>query len=218
MPLLRPNQIFVADNILLDGRLALFHQLESWLAVADLHFGYELSQRAAGRLVPMWGMKSLEERLFQLLAEYRPRRLIILGDLVHDRTAAAQARELIENIRKVCEPIVLTGNHDRKLPTGFELVDSWQTENFHFHHGHCVPEPSDRIQIIGHHHPAGTLTDGAGLRLKCPAFVQQSRCWIMPAFSPWASGAEWLRDEQSRVWLCTPERVLQLPAREIESI
>ena len=217
MSLLLPNQVFVADNILLDGRLALFHQVESWLAVADLHFGYELSQRAAGRLVPMWGMKSLEARLFQLLAEYRPRRLVILGDLVHDRTAATQARELIENIRKICEPIVLAGNHDRKLSAGFELVDSWQTENFHFHHGHCAPEPSDRIQIIGHHHPAGTLTDGAGLRLKCPAFVQQSRCWIMPAFSPWAGGTEWLRDEESRVWLCTPERVLPLPAREVAS-
>src|SRR5438045_9128868 len=47
MSLLRANQALVADEILLDGRLALFHQRERWLAVADLHFGYELSQRAA---------------------------------------------------------------------------------------------------------------------------------------------------------------------------
>jgi len=78
MSSLRANQALVADEILLDGRLALFHQCERWLAVADLHFGYELSQRAAGRLVPLWGMASVTERLLGLVAEYRPSRLIIL--------------------------------------------------------------------------------------------------------------------------------------------
>ena len=57
MPPLRPNQALVAEEIVLDGPLALFHQSERWLAVADLHFGYELSQRAAGRLVPMGGWR-----------------------------------------------------------------------------------------------------------------------------------------------------------------
>jgi len=218
MSSLRANQALVADEILLDGRLALFHQRERWLAVADLHFGYELSRRAAGWLVPMWGMASIAERLLQLIGEYRPSRLIILGDLVHDQTAAAEACELLRRIREVCELIVVAGNHDRKLRGSIEMVESWATEQFHFHHGHCLVESGDRIQIIGHHHPAQTITDGAGLRLKCPAFVQQSSCWIMPAFSPWASGAKWTRDEQSRIWLCTPERVLQLPKSEVARV
>jgi metallophosphoesterase superfamily enzyme len=128
--------------------------------VADLHFGYELSQRAAGRLVPLWGMASVSERLLELVDEYRPSRLIILGDLVHDQTAAVQARELVERIRDFCEPIVVAGNHDRQLRGRVELFESWETERFYFHHGHCVAEASDRIQIIGHHHPAGTITTG----------------------------------------------------------
>ena len=115
MTALRANQALVADEILLDGRLALFHQRERWLAVADLHFGYELSQRAAGRLVPMWGMASISERLLQLVDEYQPARLIILGDLVHDQTAAREAAELLQKIAALCEPIVVAGNHDRRL-------------------------------------------------------------------------------------------------------
>jgi len=214
MTSLNANQACVADDILLDGRLALFHQKERWLAVADLHFGYELSQRAAGRLVPMWGMASIKERLNQLVGEYRPARLIILGDLVHDKTAAPQAARLLQDLAEDCEPIVVAGNHDRQLRGKVEMVQSWETERFHFHHGHCSVERSHRIQIIGHHHPAGVLTDGAGLRLKCPAFVQQSSCWIMPAFSPWASGTRWTGDEPGRMWLCTPERVLKLPEKE----
>jgi len=208
---LRPNQALVADEILLDGRLALFHRTERWLAVADLHFGYELSQRAAGALVPMWGMATISDRLSELVAEYEPKRLIILGDLVHDETAAREAAGLLGNLAGHCDVIVVAGNHDRQLRGHIEMVDALETDNFYFHHGHCAAEKAGRIQIIGHHHPAAVITDGAGLRLKCPAFVQQSSCWIMPAFSPWAGGTRWTTDASSRVWLCTADRVFVLP-------
>ena len=97
------------------------------------------------------------------------------------------------------------------------MVESWETDRFYFHHGHCAAETeSHRIQIIGHHHPAGVITDGAGLRLKCPAFVQQASCWIMPAFSPWASGTRWTgKTEQSRMLaLHAGSGVLRLPEQE----
>jgi metallophosphoesterase superfamily enzyme len=44
---------YIAENVLLDSRLALFHEEDKWLAVADLHFGFELSQRMAGHLFPL---------------------------------------------------------------------------------------------------------------------------------------------------------------------
>jgi DNA ligase-associated metallophosphoesterase len=207
---LSPHQAFVAENVILDGRLAVFDQSERWLAVADLHFGYELSQRAAGSLVPLWGMDSVRERLLDLLRDYEPERLVIVGDLVHDNTAAEEARRLIEELAQRCAVTLIAGNHDRKLPPSVQRIDSWETERFHFHHGHCGSAETDLIQIIGHHHPAGTVTDGAGLRLKLPAFVQQRNCWILPAFSPWAAGATWRSDEESCVWLCSPARVLRL--------
>ena len=207
---LRSNQALVADEILLDGRLALFHRTERWLAVADLHFGYELSQRAAGALIPLWGMATISERLTELVNEYEPSRVIILGDLVHDKTAAGEAVQLLRGFAERCAVAVVAGNHDRQLRGHVEMVDSLETDRFHFHHGHCAADTPGRIQIIGHHHPAAVITDGAGLRLKCPAFVQQSSCWIMPAFSPWAAGTRWASDESSRIWLCTAERVFAL--------
>jgi putative SbcD/Mre11-related phosphoesterase len=203
----------IMPNVLLDGRLALFHETERWLAVADLHFGCELSQRAAGRLVPLWGMTSIEDRLSELLDEYQPRRLIIVGDLVHDKTSAVTATGLLARLRERCEIIALAGNHDRHVARMIPSVDRWETAGFLFHHGHCSVEKLDRVQIIGHHHPAATITDGAGLRLKFPAFVQQERCWILPAFSPCAAGSVWkANDEVTRVWLCTPKRIVRLDA------
>src|SRR3954467_4864926 len=109
---LRPSQALVADEIILDGRLALFHKTERWLTVADLHFGYELSQRAAGRLVPMWGMASISERLTGLGEEYRPSPPVIRGALVHDRTAAGEAALLLHEFAEGCEVVVVAGNHD----------------------------------------------------------------------------------------------------------
>jgi metallophosphoesterase superfamily enzyme len=214
MQIRSPTQAYVAENVLLDARLALFHEREQWLAVADLHYGFELSQRVAGRLVPFWGMESVSARLFGLLADYHPRRLILVGDLVHDRAALGPLRQLLERVEAQCHIIGVAGNHDRKLQGQIQLRDSFKTEGFEFHHGDCERPSSSRIEVIGHFHPAASLHDGAGLRLKFPAFVQKSDCWILPAFSPWAAGTEWTGEAQSLIWLCTPQRILRLDVNE----
>jgi DNA ligase-associated metallophosphoesterase len=202
-------QALIAKSVLLDSRLALFHEEERWLAIADLHFGFELSQRVAGRLVPFWGMESIETRLRQLLHDYHPATLILLGDLVHDQTAAREFFSLVIRLREQCDVVLLAGNHDAQIKRlNIDLRDSFVTDQFEFHHGDCARKQNGRIQIIGHFHPAATLHDGAGLRLKFPALVQQARCWILPAFSPWAAGTEWTEREHSHIWLCTPQRIL----------
>ncbi len=211
MPIHSSAQTSVAEGVILDGRLALYHEQQHWLAVADLHFGYEISQRAAGRLHPLWGMDLIEKRLLELLTDYQPRTLVLLGDVVHDRAAAGPAAQLVARLRERCETILVAGNHDRKIAGALAMVDAWETDGFYFHHGHVNPREGDRIEVIGHHHPAGHLADGAGLRLKLPAFVREERRWILPAFSPWAAGAIWPVDECSEVWLCSPLRVLPLP-------
>jgi putative SbcD/Mre11-related phosphoesterase len=203
------NRVMVAENVVLDARLALVHQEQGWLAVADLHFGYELSQRAAGHLFPLWGMETIEARLVDLLGDYQPSQLILLGDLVHNRAGGEQLMRLIERLREFCPVVLIAGNHDRHL-RNFDLVECWQSGEFIFHHGHCAPIPEKGLQIVGHHHPAAVMRDGAGLRLKLPAFVQQRSCWILPAFSPWAAGTEWPADEETSIWLCSPQRILRL--------
>ncbi len=205
-----PERVLVARDVVLDGRLALFHRRARWLVVADLHFGYELSQRAAGHLFPLWGMQTIAERVSELLDDYQPKHLVLLGDLVHNRAGGAELTSLIEELRRKCEVVLIAGNHDRYLAKS-DLVESWRAGRFNFHHGHCEMEGNAPVQIIGHHHPAFTFRDGAGLRLRLPAFVQTPKCWIMPAFSPWAAGAEWPNEEgENRIWACSPQRVMKL--------
>lgn len=214
MAALSPLQAKIAPNVLLDARLALFHETERWLAIADLHFGFELSQRAAGRLVPFWGMDSTSARLLQLIADYQPQRLIIIGDLVHDAAAFEPLRDLLARVATSCEVIAIAGNHDRGLRRKMEMIETFATRDFEFHHGHCAPGTTNLTKIIGHFHPAAMLRDGAGLHLKFPAFVQKHRCWILPAFSPWSAGTVWEAQESAQIWLCTPRRILALASRE----
>ena len=213
--------VYIAKNVLLDSRLALFHEEEKWLAVADLHFGFELSQRMSGNLVPLWGMQSIEARLGELLRDYRPSHVIFVGDLVHDRSGAREFLSLMMRLRDQSHLILIAGNHDAEIKRraskfnyfDLDLHDSFTTARFEFHHGDCERKQSGRTQIVGHFHPAATLRDGAGLRLKFPAFVQEENCWILPAFSPWAAGTDWEENDGSRVWACTPQRILLIDNR-----
>ena len=208
--------VYIAENVLLDSRLALFHQEQKWLALADLHFGFELSQRMAGNLFPLWGMQSIETRLRELLRDYQPSKLILVGDLVHDKSGVHEFFSLITRLREQWDLILIAGNHDAEIKRraskfnhfDLELQDSFTTGRFEFHHGDCERKQNGRIQIIGHFHPAATLRDGAGLHLKFPALVQETSCWILPAFSPWAAGTEWEERKRSRIWACTPQRIL----------
>jgi metallophosphoesterase superfamily enzyme len=154
----------------------------------------------------------------ELLGDYNPALLLLLGDLVHDAAGATAFFSLVARLRQHCEIMLIAGNHDREIKhqtsniksSDVDLVESWRSDGFYFHHGDCAVELPDCIQVSGHHHPVGAVRDGAGLRLKLPALVQRRNCWIMPAFSPWAAGTEWPPDGQSRVWLCSPQRVLRV--------
>src|SRR6476469_5664038 len=119
------NRVLIAADVVLDGRLALFHQRDRWLAVADLHFGFELSQRAAGNLFPLWGMQTIENRIDDLLRDYAPRQLIFLGDLIHDRAAAVAFSNWIGGLRERVDVILISGNHDRHLDKGLNTLPLW---------------------------------------------------------------------------------------------
>ena len=220
----------VDRHVVLDSRLAIYHEAQRWLACSDLHFGYELKQRAWGGLFPMWGMKDIESRLRALIGHYEPRKLILVGDIMDFAGSVQETLSLVSTLSRECEVVCIAGNHDHPaLQRCSGFVQSHTEDGFFFHHGHrmkqmCASWGADshaNIHITGHLHPAHVFNDGAGLRLKVPAFVQtttgsltskgehSAACWVLPAFSPWASGTRLASpDVGTRVSAIHPTRIV----------
>jgi metallophosphoesterase superfamily enzyme len=210
----------LGNGLILDGRLALFHEEDRWLAVADLHFGFEAGRRRDGALWPLWGMESVASRLRELVLHYRPVTLVLVGDVVDGAVETVAARDWLASVRDLGPELVLiAGNHDRGgVRREFSWVDSWATGDFFFEHGHLVSSrPELPWRVRGHLHPSVRIGDGAGTTLRLPAFVMEenedgSRDLYLPAFSPWAGGGPYVSNGGKRVrrWVCSPQRVFEM--------
>ncbi|HYD85557.1 MAG TPA: metallophosphoesterase, partial [Opitutus sp.] len=174
----------------LDARLALWLAGPRTLVVADLHWGYATSHRARGNLLPIWGDEEIAARLHALIADYRPADMIWLGDSLHTLAGRNAAESFLQTATVPIE--IVAGNHDAK----WNLVSApavVMRDGYCLHHGDLPRKvPPDSVEIIGHHHPAATWSDGAGTRLKLPALIVSRRRIVLPAFSPWAAGTPWL--------------------------
>lgn len=211
----------VTPDVLLDSRRALVHTTQRWLAVADIHFGYEVRRQKMGALLPDFGMDQIEETLAALVQEHLPRRLILVGDIMDGAASAEETLRLLANLQPhVSEIVCILGNHDRPaLRRGWPFVETHREAGFIFSHGHHFPAVEklctelDLVHITGHEHPAVTFKDGAGLNLRLPALVREKMAggprerWILPAFSPWAAGGGYTCSSTVEHWVCAPGRV-----------
>jgi len=218
----RPGFTPVANGIWLDHRHALVNPALGWIAIADLHYGYELRRRREGHLTPDWGRATLEARLTSLLHDHQPATLILVGDIMDGAASVSETLDFLDRLRLSVDRLIpIAGNHDRTtLRRDSAFVSQHHADGFFFHHGHePLPAglPSGTTVITGHHHPAVALRDGAGLRLKLPALIREHlpspnlEQWILPAFSPWAAGGEYQSPHpRLATWLCSPNRVWPL--------
>jgi uncharacterized protein len=197
----------ICPGVFVDARLAVWIEAERILVMADLHWGYAETHRARGNLLPQWGDEAIEAQLNSLVTDYSPVEVIWLGDVVHGREGATAAERYLT--RATVPITVLAGNHDRHW-NGATAV-AVQRGRYYFHHGD-VPRtvPSGCTEMIGHYHPAYAWNDGAGGRVKLPALIASPQRLILPAFSPWAAGAELASEPSATVWLIAPRRIFPL--------
>lgn len=212
-----PVTTLVYPGVVLDARRALVHEEQGWMAVADVHFGYEVRRRRAGAILPDWGMPQCEATLLGLLRDHQPRRLILVGDIMDGGASAVETLALLDKLRAKVPLVCVEGNHDRAgLRRGRTFVKSHREGEFLFEHGHLPISGHEGVIITGHEHPTVRFKDGAGLELRLPALVQErtsthTQRWILPAFSPWAAGGRYeSTHERVGTWVCAPKRVWQV--------
>jgi metallophosphoesterase superfamily enzyme len=207
----------IQPDLWLDGRLALWLPAAALLVVADLHWGYAESHRARGNLLPLWGDEEIAARLRGLIADYQPREMLWLGDSLHTVEGRSGAEAFL---RTSPVPVtILAGNHDHRWARAG--ARSEHRGHFWFHHGDTrLAAPPGTLEIVGHHHPALSWSDGAGTRLKLPALVASTRRLILPAFSPWAAGTPWNRRlaADETLWAVASRRIFSLSRPQISPL
>jgi metallophosphoesterase superfamily enzyme len=196
-------------------------------------------------MLPVAPPDATVDRLAALQAEYRPRQIVFLGDLVHAALGLeplqALLLELVEKLGGGSQLTCLLGNHDRHLPqrlVEWSLPIGVHTQlwvgRFHLAHGDVVPPPGDSsacpvgeepVWVVGHEHPCVILGDGGISALRVPCFLEAPRCILLPAFSAWASGCVVGQRPFSgpiaagqrfdRVLACVGERLLAIPREKL---
>ena len=118
------SKLHVGPNLYFDSRRAAWFPHEQVLAVADLHLGYAWAHRLSGQLMPIPPPNDTLTRLADLQRDYKPREIVLLGDIVHRALAlpvlAEEVRELFDTLSARSQLRFLAGNHDRNLKAVFK--------------------------------------------------------------------------------------------------
>jgi hypothetical protein len=200
----------LTEDICLDARRAIWFANAGILAVADLHLGYVWAHRLNGQLFPISVSDDTVSRLVELQKIYGPREIVVVGDVVHRAVALpamqTELTNLAQRLASKCLLTLVSGNHDRDLDhllarsgLAMRMVQRTCAGNHLLIHGDndSVAGIDQQIEstcarggrvVMGHEHPAVSISDGVATWEKCPCFLISDGLIILPAFSHWAAG------------------------------
>jgi DNA ligase-associated metallophosphoesterase len=182
------------------------------LLVADLHLGKAEVFQSHGIPLPSDGDAATLNALLTLVHRWRPRRLVVLGDLIHGRLGlTAELRQKLAALPELlgCPLELIGGNHDQgSWFDGLPCAASRAAGPLWLSH-----EPEDgrgRLNLCGHIHPVALVGARADrLRLPCFAHDQAAERLLLPAFGA-LTGGHPVPDHWQR-WVLAEGRVLRLP-------
>lgn len=182
-----------AGDIILDARKVAFLPSSRSLLVADMHFEKGSYLREIGRSVlPAFDTLDTITRLYDIVGDYKPARIIALGDSFHDINAderlAPEAASKLNALSSLdCELIWILGNHDPDIPSAVcgRREDHIATDRFLLtHHPH---DPDDGVNICGHYHPKAKISSREG-SVSAPCFAISEKRIVMPSFGTFTGG------------------------------
>lgn len=168
-----------------DAPLLLVEGEERVLVAADLHLGLEHELWLGGVSIPSQTEKILT-RLLGFLAELKPDRLLLLGDIKHNvpKTSWQEKREVPDFLHRLSSRAkvdIVPGNHDSNLadmaPLGVRVRPSsgFVLDGVGYFHGHTWPDEKvlrASLLVAGHLHPAVSLPDPLARPVSRPIWVR----------------------------------------------
>lgn len=189
---------FLQQQFLLSAQRCVYWQNEQALIVSDLHFGKTGHFRKAGIAIPQAIYKEDIQRLFAQIQLFKPKQLIIIGDMFHSHANKEldffkKWRHDIDDIK--C--ILIKGNHDI-LPDiwykecNIELIDKKLTLQqicfIHDVNDIDKTEKQNHYYFSGHVHPSITIKGIAKQTVQLSCFYFSKQYAVLPAFSKFTGG------------------------------
>lgn len=190
MSLVVPHTI-LRNTFLLSADRCIFWEEEKILILSDLHLGKTGHFRKSGIAIPQAVFKEDMQRLVTQLQLFKPRQVIIIGDMFHSESNKEHDFFLKWRQDFSSLPIHLVkGNHDILKKEWYALADitihtcELQLGDFVFvHDGVDCTIPEHGYIFSGHIHPAITIRGLGKQALSFPCFYFGKQYAVLPAFS-----------------------------------
>tara|TARA_B100000575_G_scaffold96934_1_gene77319 strand:- start:314 stop:967 length:654 start_codon:yes stop_codon:yes gene_type:complete len=161
------------------------------LIVADLHLGKSISYAKNKQFLPPYDTKEILNKLFIILDEIKPSRLIIVGDLLHDVFSTLSLKDKdhkdLSQYMGNTNFIWIKGNHDKNIKIeGFQNFANYEIDKFLFTH---IPIQTSLFQICGHYHPKVKILHRGKTMFKT-SFVHNEKIFILPSFGILTGGLD----------------------------
>ena len=220
-PAAEPLCVDVAGEPLeLHGEHAVFWPGGGTLFIADAHWGKAATFRASAIPVPDTEVDTDLFRLSRVLDRTGAGRLVVLGDLLHNRRGRDEATFAAiaawRGTHADIDVVLIEGNHDRssgRVPKEWDievLKEPVLDGPFVLKH---YPDADDRGYVLsGHLHPKVKLHSAALDRVKLPCFWFGESVGVLPAFGSLIDGAPVAFGPGDRVYAVAEGQVLDVSA------
>lgn len=197
---------------------AIYWEQEQLLIVADLHVGKSAHFRKAGIAVPANIVQEDLYRLQQLITQYLPQRVIVVGDMFH--SSANNDVQYFRIWRQQFPHItfdLITGNHDIMEAAVYTSLDIRQhdfleiQDIYFIHDAENKPATLKNSYVLsGHIHPGVRLVGYGRQSLRLPCFYFGEEVAILPAFSGFTGTYALEREAAAEVFVIAEKKVLRV--------
>jgi len=214
------KHIIQNNTFWLSTQRCLFWEEEQALILSDLHFGKTGHFRKSGIAVPQSIFIEDLQRLIDLIAHFKPKQIIAVGDLFHSE--ANKELELFLKWRSdfpSLDFILVRGNHDILhsewyVKAGIQVQEGVYTAGgFDFLHDpdEANTETKDPNFIFsGHIHP-GVHISGLGKQsLQFPCYYFTNRLAILPAFSKFSGLAMVKKEKNETIYAIVNQSLVKI--------
>lgn len=185
------------------------------LLIGDLHLGKITHFRKEGIAIPSSAYANNFSRLDDLMKYTGARRIILLGDLFHNKHNEEWNKfEVWRQKYADVEMHIVLGNHDI-LPgkmfhaNNIHMHDSLHEEDFLFTH-HPVKSNDGKVVFCGHIHPVYCIKTRVKQYLKFSCFVVDKSQVILPSFGIFTGGYEMKAARERKVYIIVENRVIDV--------